>query len=633
MSKRRRITLALAIIVLFPASVGAIDLFAYARAPALTSVAISPDGAHLSYVVQSNARQNVVLRTRANERERHALNLNPSEERVRWCEWAGSRYLLCGTIRPVRSEEAIYERTRLYAIDATNLRVRELNEKLESPMRDEVIDFVGSKPGRVLLQHDSVGRGYPDVSELDVATGQLTRIVRAHPPVRRWLSDGRGQVRLGIGYDDGEGSLWIRNTNDAQWTLWIRQEISDLNAIGPLAFGARANELYALKHHQGRAALFQFELGGSPQGEMKFADPIYDISGPLLFESASRKLLGVRYFAGEPRIHFFDAAAEKLHAVIDERLPGVTNTIEAVTADDRWLLIRSESDVDPPSTYLFDAAGSTLQLIGHHYPELEDTGLAPMRPVIYRARDGQRIPSYLTLPDSAAAAPVAAIVLPHGGPESRTHRGFDPLVQFLAAQGYAVLQMNFRGSLGYGARFAAAGVGQWGGVIHNDITDGARWLVEQGIADPERMCIVGQSFGGYAALLGAAREAQWYSCAAAYAAPTDLIALAQYMRRVWRGQLWKERLGQNERALWQMSPLSRTSTIEIPVLLVHGRLDPVVPVSQARRFARALRLSNKSHHFIERSDCDHDLTIESCRLVFYGELRTFLAGAIGEAGL
>ena len=614
--------------ILVPTCVAAVDVSGYARAPALSLVEISPDGAFVSYVAQANGKQSVVLHTVAGGRERRALLLDPAKERIRWCRWAGARYLLCGTIVPVRSEGGVFERTRLYALDAHNLKLRELNEKLAAPIRDHVIDFNASCPGCVLLQHDSVGHGYPDVSELDVATAQMTRILRAHPPVRHWLSDGRGQVRLGVGYDNGIGSLWTRPSADAQWRLWMQQSLSDLDAIGPLAIGAQPNELYALKHHNGRAALFQLDLSAAPKPVLRFADPLYDVAGPLLIEPGSGKLLGVRYLAEQLRVHFFDAAAAERHALMDELLPGAINDIEGGSMDGKWLLVNSQSDVDPPSTYLFDASSRTMRLVGHHYPELEDRPFSPMRAVTYRARDGQPIPAYLTRPAGSSTEPGPAILLPHGGPETRVYRAFDPLVQLLAAQGYVVLQMNFRGSLGYGARFAAAGAGQWGGVIHNDITDGARWMVERGIADPERLCIVGQSFGGYAALLGAVRESQWYSCAASYAGPTDLMALAQSMRRVPGAELWRERLGEDLQALWQMSPLSRVATIETPVLLMHGRLDPVVPVTQARRFARALRKADKPHRFIERADCDHDLAIESCRLLFFAELRSFLAEAI-----
>lgn len=614
--------------IIAPVCAAAVEVRDYARAPALSSVAISTDGAYVSYVAQANGTQSVILQAVADRQERRALKLDPTEERIRWCRWAGPRYLLCGTVLPVKSQGGVYERTRLYAIDAQTLKTRELNARLETPLRDQVIDFNGSRPGRVLLQHDSVGYGYADVSELDVTTGQMTRIQRAHPPVRHWLSDGRGQIRLGVGYDEGMGSLWTRSSAEARWTMWVQHPLSDLEAIGPLAIGAEPTELYALKYHNGRAALFQLDSSVPPKPILRFADPVYDITGPLLVEPGSRKVVGVRYLAEQLRLHFFDAAAAEQHALIEKLLPGAINDIEGASADGKWLLVNSQSDVEPPSTYLFDVGTRAIRLVGHHYPELEDVPLAPMQALIYRARDGQPIPAYLTRPASRSTEPLPAIVLPHGGPETRVYRTFDPLVQFLAAQGFVVLQMNFRGSLGYGAGFAAAGVGQWGGIIHNDITDGARWLVEQGIADPARMCIVGQSFGGYAALLGAVRESQWYSCAASYAGPTDLMALSQYVQRVPGALLWKERLGEDPRALWQMSPLSRVATVEVPVMLMHGRLDPVVPVSHARRFARALSNARKPHRFLERPDCDHDLTTESCRVLFYSELRSFLTTSL-----
>jgi dipeptidyl aminopeptidase/acylaminoacyl peptidase len=219
-------------------------------------------------------------------------------------------------------------------------------------------------------------------------------------------------------------------------------------------------------------------------------------------------------------------------------------------------------------------------------------------------------------------------VLPHGGPEARDSRRFHPLVQLLASRGYVVLQMNFRGSLGYGARFAAAGAGQWGGVIHNDITDGTQWLVETGIADPTRICIVGESFGGYAAMLAAARESEWYACAVSYAGISDLMALAQYTARLQGAEIWEQRMGADHRTLWQMSPMARVRTAETPILLMHGRMDATVPVSQSRRFARELRRAAKHPHYMERADCDHEMTIASCRLAVFDELTRFVEEAL-----
>lgn len=604
-----------------------LDVHAFARAPAFAVPALSADGAFFSYVEQSDGRQTVVLRRLRDGARRRTLDVESKRERVRWCDWVGSEYLLCGTIAPRRAADRITETTRLHVIDAASARVRELNAKSPDPVRDHVIDMVASRPGRVLLQRDA-GRGYPEVVELDVGSGDMSVAVRARPPVSRWMSDGRGGVRLGIGYADGVASLWVRRPEADDWTAFLEQSLTDLEAVGPIALGATPSDLYVLKHHHGRAALFRLELDldrASPP-VLLFADEIYDVTGPVVLHPRTRALLAVQYVAEHERVHVFDAAEATQLAWIDEQLPGAVNLIVDRSADGRRLLVRSASDIQPPSLYVVDVEPRALTLIGHEYPELEERPLAPMQPMTYRARDGQVIPAYLTLPPGGGSAGLPAIVLPHGGPETRTLRTFDPLVQFLAANGYAVLQMNFRGSLGYGARFAAAGVGQWGGIIHNDITDAARWLVERKIADPTRMCIVGSSFGGYAALLGAARESEWYACAASYAGVSDLMAFAQYTERLQSAQIWQERLG-DQRALWQMSPMSRVRAIEAPILMVHGRNDAVVPVSQARRFARTLRQSGKPHQFIERADCDHEMTIESCRIAFFAELRRFLSEA------
>jgi dipeptidyl aminopeptidase/acylaminoacyl peptidase len=583
---------------------------------------LSPGGTWLAYVRQDGSEQQVVLRSLTTGAERKTLSVLSRRERIRWCDWGDAQHLLCGTVLPVRRPDRISEKTHLYVIDTRSQRARELNTRLSDPVRDQVIDLSASRTGSVLLQHDPVGLGYPEVAELNLETGALRRVIKAHPPVRRWISDGRGAVRLGIGYDGNAATVFAGQDDD--WHLWRSQSLTDLEAIGPLAFGSDASELYVLKHHEGRAALFRMNPWTESPPALVFAHAEYDVQGPLVFDPRTRKLQAVRYIANREQQHFLELSAAQTQAHLDRELPGTVNLTVDTSIDGRRQLVRSLSDVQSPSWYLYDADKQTLALLGHEYPELEGTPLAPMRPVSYQARDGERIPAYLTLPPTPLSGPLPAIVLPHGGPESRALQAFDPLVQFLAAQGYAVLQMNFRGSFGYGAAFAAAGVGQWGGVIHNDITDGTRWLVDQEIADPARICIVGESFGGYAALLGAARESQWYACAISFAGVSDLMAFRQYTQRLQSAAMWSERLGSNQQALWQMSPLARVHAIETPIFLMHGRLDPVVPVSQTRRLARALRLADKPHRSLERMECDHEMTIEACRIEFFTEAATFL---------
>ena len=630
------------------------ELRAFAQAPGFTFPKLSPDGEMLSFVEQSAGRQILVMRRLLDGVEHRSLEVQPQRERIRWCDWAGAAHVLCGTISPVRAPDRISERTRLYAIDRADGRIRELNTRLQDLVRDRVIDLSAGAPGRILFQHDPGGRGYPEVVRLDVASGDSRRMLRSHPPVRYWLSDGRGNVRLGVAYGEGKASLYVRRGMRNAWSVALQQSLHDVEAVGPLALGA-GDILYALRHHRGRAALFRLSLdapnpgksgGTGPAARLLFADPLYDVAGPISLDPTTGELLSVRWTREQEHVHYFDEREAQRGAWLDTQLAGRVNIVLDRSMDGTRLLVRSSSDVDPPSLYLFDAAKRSLALIGHEYPALEGRQLAPMRSVVYLARDGQRIPAYLTLPPEplsvpstspaptgplpAASGPAAsgslpAIVLPHGGPEMRDVKGFDPLVQFLASQGHAVLQMNYRGSLGYGAAFAAAGVRQWGGLIHDDITDGTRWLVEQGIADPQRICIAGRSFGGYAALLGVAREPRLYACAASYAGVADLMAFKQYTARLQDAEVWRERLGVDQQTLWDMSPVATLEAIVAPVLMIHGRQDPVVPVRQSRRFVRMLRDAGQPQRLIERGDCDHDMTVETCRVAVFEALRDFLS--------
>lgn len=602
----------------------------FAHAPRLAMPHLSPDGRLLSFVEQSLDRQFVIIRPIEPGPSRRVLELHSARERVRWCDWSGSTYLLCGTISPLRLRDRMAERTRLYAVDARTGTVRELNTQLDDLIRDQVIDLVPDSARKVVIQHDADGRGYPEAAELDVSTGVLRRLVHSRPPVRRWLSDGRGNVGLGVGFDHSVATLHVRRGED--WPIYLEQSLADLDALGPIALSP-TDRLYALKHQGGRAALFQIDLNSAaPAPVLMLADPLYDIAGPLTLDAKSGTPLAAQYVAQTERVHAFDREEAQRMAAIEELLPGTINLIVDRSVDNQRMLVLASSDVSAPTLHVFDASTHSLVAIGEQFPRLAGRRLAPMQATAYRARDGQVIPAYLTLPPSGASAGLPAVVLPHGGPESRNWKAFDPLVQFLAAEGYAVLQMNFRGSFGYGARFAALGAGQWGGVIHNDITDGTRWLVESGVADPARICIVGASFGGYAALLAAARESEWYACAVSYAGVSDLLALSQYTQRLLDADVWRERLGSDARALWQASPIAHARTVATPVLMIHGRLDPTSPVRQMRRFVRALHKADKAHRYVERADCDHEMTVESCRLAFFAELQRFLAAALNPDG-
>jgi dipeptidyl aminopeptidase/acylaminoacyl peptidase len=465
---------------------------------------------------------------------------------------------------------------------------------------------------------------------VDLASGARRRVVAQRPPVRHWVSDGRGAVRLGLALEKGSGSVFVRDAGSGELTLLARQELADPQAFGPIGFGSNAAELYAIRLYDGRYSLFHVDLARGGALSLMYSDPVYDVLGPLDLARGTRELLGVRYLATYPRVHFFDNTAAAAQRWIDEQLPGTSNYVLERSRDGSRQLIWSESDVDPPTLHLFEAKQQTLRPIAHLYPALERAHLSRTQPLTFRARDGQVIPAYLTLPIGQPPVGLPAVVLVHGGPQTRDSWRFDPLVQFLAAQGYAVLQANFRGSAGYGADFLAAGAGHWGSTIHNDITDAARWLGEEGYADAHRICIVGQSFGGYAAMLGAVRESSVYRCAASFAGVSDLVALAEFKERFEFADVWRARIGSDRSVLAQMSPLSLVHLAETPLLVMHAPDDAVVPVAQSRRFVAALERAGKEHLYLEPPECDHDMTADSCRRTVFEALAGFLKHHLHE---
>jgi dipeptidyl aminopeptidase/acylaminoacyl peptidase len=599
----------------------------FARSPAMNYANLSPTGEWLSYVEESNGTQTVVLKHLRNGDTRRTLATKAARERVRWCGWDSAAALLCGTVVPRQAAHRVFEETRLYVVDPTSGAHRELNRKLRDPLRDRLVHLSPALAFRVLVEHDEGGSGYPALAELDLQSGQLSTLVKPRAPITRWLADAQHATFVGVGYERGKMSVWISNARDPEPRLLAAYDSSDSNALGPLALNSTGERLYALAANDGRIALYEVSLKDPGSKRLLHRDTLYDVVGPLVPEPLGESAEGVRYVRSGATTHYFNDAAAEVQSFLDSQLTERINTRLNRTLDGRLELIQSSSDVDPPTLYLLDAAARKLMQLGHQFPELENVQLASTRATKYRARDGQVIPAFLTVAEDLDL-PLPAIVLPHGGPETRDALKFDPLVQFLASRGYAVLQMNFRGSTGYGMAFAAAGAAQWGGVIHNDITDGARWLIEQEIADPERICIIGSSFGGFAALLGAVRESQWYSCAASFGGISDLLALARATERLQYADVWRERLGVDDRALWNNSPLARAELVDMPVLLMHGTLDAVVPVRHSRRMARALAKRERHSTFIERRDCDHDMTIESCRSAWYAALRELLEEAL-----
>jgi dipeptidyl aminopeptidase/acylaminoacyl peptidase len=352
------------------------------------------------------------------------------------------------------------------------------------------------------------------------------------------------------------------------------------------------------------------------------------------------RVIGAAYVADKMEYVYFDPRRQRFQGAIERAFPGRHVRISSCDVAARSCVIRVDGPRDPTSYYFIDVPTMRAQLVGNAYPRLSPSDLGATRPYPYAARDGLQIPAYLTLPPGRDAKALPLVVMPHGGPEVRDDIGFDAFAQFLANRGYAVLQPNFRGSAGYGAAFRQAGFHQWGLAMQTDLADGVAKLVADGIVDPKRVCIFGLSYGGYAALAGAAFTPEAYACAASVAGVFDLEDMLRFEERdngrnsatvsYWKARIGDHRNSADAARIRATSPALHADRINVPVLLMHGVEDTTVPIAQSKIMRDALRRARKPVEYVELGGDDHQLGLAETRIRVLSELERFLAASIGR---
>jgi len=444
--------------------------------------------------------------------------------------------------------------------------------------------------------------------------------------------------------DDGELLARVdTNSGTNRWRFLVyesgglRSVLEGIDEIGapPDLAGILPDGRWAIvtrRDEEDRWRMFAFDRH-TGQFEMIADHERYDMSSGI-HDRWTNRVIGVRWVEEFPRQRFFDPALQTAY----EHLAGVFAsgyaTISSWSRDRSRVVVFGETPEDPGSYYLFDTGSRSLQLLRRTYPQL--TGAAALgdrQSITYRARDGTRIPAYLTLPANAAQN-LPLVVMPHGGPHARDDFTFDPTAGFLASRGYAVLQPNFRGSTGFGYAWFNAGRGNWGvGIMQTDVDDGVNALVRSGIADPNRVCIVGASYGGYAALVGATLTPDRYRCAISIVGVSDLVRmLDEYVPGSQTADWWRLSMGDpraDREHLRAVSPVNFADRVRIPILLIHGREDPIVPVIQSRIMYDRLRGAGKDVRYIEIEHEGHGFFMEENRVREFREIEAFLAQHIG----
>ena len=622
----------------------------------IEGIDLSPDGQRIVYLAPGPGASTVVLiQDLSGQRQPQvALRSDGNPERMRWCRFVTNDRLVCQVSLLSVNGDRIIPFVRLISLDADGANPKLMGQQdsfYDAYLRQRdgsIIDWLPGEGGAVLMSRSYVpeagrmntrlvrtseGLG---VDRVDVRTLRSTRVESPNRNASSYITDGRGQVRImsSVGVRGATGQTasrveyYYRREAGGEWRPFSTFDMLTDEGLRPIAVDATLNAAYALQKLNGRLALYRVRLDDSLATELVYANERVDVDDVVRVSNGSR-VIGLTYAEEVRRVVYFDTEFAALSRSLGRAIPNLPliNFVGG-SADGSRLLIRAGSDSDPGRYFTYDRTGRRLSEILLERPSLEGVALASVRPVSYPSSGGASIPAYLTLPPGRDPRNLPAVVLPHGGPSARDEWGFEWLAQYLAHLGYAVLQPNYRGSAGYGDQWLQQnGFRSWE-ISIGDVTAGARWLAAQGIANPQRMAIVGWSYGGYAALQAGVTEPGLFKAIVAIAPVTDLQQLKDDARGFTNARNTAEVIGTGPH-ITQGSPLQNVSRIAAPVMLFHGDRDLNVRVIHSERMDRALRGAGKRSELIVFPGLEHDLSDSAARSRMLREISAFLATELG----
>ncbi len=475
---------------------------------------------------------------------------------------------------------------------------------------------------------------YPNVIRLNTRTQKYFEEVRNPGNIVGWATDKNGVVRVGLKVVGLKRSVIYRENERAPWETLPGLGVGSED-FGLLALDETGQRLYISKTTEdGRYGVFAYDLKRRSVGEMIVGHKLYDITAPYgaggLIMNRNHELLGVTYKKDLPRVFWMDPGMLAIQRAIDQQLPKTFNQFAGASDDWQHLLFYSYSDREPGTYYRFDRKKTELIKVVPTRPWINPDQMAPMFPFDAKSRDGLTLHGYLTLPVGRAPKNLPMVVMPHGGPWARDSWSFDPQVQFLANRGYAVLQVNYRGSTGYGREFYEKGFREIGKAIQDDIADAARWAIEKGVADSKRMAIMGGSYGGYSVLMGLIQTPELYCCGIDIAGVTDWVTLIEHGAEMFPLSLAynADRIGdptKDKDALRAISPVYHVDRIRAPLLIIHGKDDPTVPYDQATELMAALDRAHKPYETLAKFNEPHGIYHFKNRVQMYDQVEQFLA--------
>ena len=643
---------ALAAVMALPAFSAPVDVASFVKRDQFDSIKLSPKGDYYAASVPLEDRSVLVIIRRADHKPTATFNLGKNKY-VYGFAWVNPQLVMLTMAEKIGALDTPLPTGNLYTVNAEGKGVdilvgqdveamttgSHIQVKKQESVAAQLVDDLPADDDYVLISTTPFnGDAYSQIEKMDVHSGKRKVVVRA--PVRNawFLTDHHGVVRFAHGVDMGNvGKLFYRTDDESQWQE-MNDELAASHDEWPIGFSADDRIAYLqVEQAQGPDAIVAMDVASGNRSQVfrdDDSDPqfaIYDNGMDVVTGTP----VGVGLMDGKPRTAFFDSAAPdaRLYRSLEAAFPGNAVYITSKSTDGKLVLVEVTSDRNPGDFYVFDTVAKKADLLASRREWLDPEAMSEVRPFTFAARDGMTLHGYVTLPHAAADKHLPMVVLPHGGPFGVAETwGFDTEPQLLAAAGYAVLQVDFRGSGRHGRAYQQAGAREWGGRMQDDVTDATRWAVTQGIADPQRICIYGGSYGAYAALMGVAREPALYKCAAGYVGVYDLPQmLSNGETPTDSGKAYNRQWVGEAAQLVDRSPVNLAAQIKVPVFLAAGGQDKIAPIEHSERMEKALHAAGVPVESLYYRTEGHGFYVEAHRKEYYAKLLSFLGRNIGGA--
>lgn len=582
-----------------------------------TNYKISPDGKYISYLAPWESRLNIFVQELATDKITQVTK--QTEKDVFMYDWKGNNKILF--LQDTKGDENY----KLYSVDrdGNNLKLLTPPEKV----RVDIIDELEEVDDYILIGMNSRIPQVFDVYKLNVNTGDTTMIATNPGNILGWVTDHKGNLRIALESDGVNSTILYRDTPEQEFRKVITTNFRE--SISPLFF-TFDNKMFYASSNLGRdkSAIVKFDPATGKEVEVIYENPDVDVEG-LSFSKKRQVLTSASFAKDKAEFVFFDEISEKRYNRLKRDLSDYEITIPSADKEENMFLVRTYSDRSLGAYYIYNQETDELKKLADVSPWINEKELAPMKPISYTSRDGLTIHGYLTLPLGVEPKNLPVVVNVHGGPWARDYWTYNPEVQFLVNRGFAVLQVNYRGSTGYGRKFWESSFKQWGKKMQDDVSDGVKWLIEQGIANPEKVGIYGGSYGGYATLAGLAFSPELYACGVDYVGVSNLFTFLKTIPPYWEPMLkmMYEMVGDPESdsvLLREASPVFHADRIVAPLFVAQGKMDPRVNINESDQMVEAMKKRGVEVEYMIKDNEGHGFRNQENRFDFYRAMEKFL---------